>query len=195
MSLDNRITVCAGLGNPGKPYDGTRHNVGFALVDALAEESGWQVRDDLASSEVQLAAGKLILLKPLSFMNCSGEPLQRFLAYRNIAVTSLLVVHDEVDLPAGSLRLRFGGGTGGHNGLNSIVSRMGSEFYRVRLGVGRPTDASDMRNWVLGRFAPDDRQLVDTMLHRAKEAIAVLLSEGLARAQNRFHRTEEPPAG
>ncbi|WKZ56921.1 MAG: aminoacyl-tRNA hydrolase [Bdellovibrionota bacterium] len=188
MTTGVHIAVCAGLGNPGAQYAHTRHNVGFEFVDSLSPSSVWQERADIAVTDWMAGSSKIVLAKPLTYMNRSGEPLRELLHYRNILTSSLLVVHDDVDLPMGVLRIKFDGGTGGHNGLNSIVQTLGSDFYRIRLGVGRPTDASEMRNWVLGRWSPDEKVIKDAMLQRAREALHELLESGLTAAQNKFHR-------
>ncbi len=186
--MSNLIIV--GLGNPGPRYNGTRHNLGFDFVDEVARLSGVTLRED---SEKISGVGSfkgvpISIVKPLTFMNRSGEPLRRFCEKKFSAqdgwgIKNLLVVHDELDLPVGTSRLKLGGGEGGHNGLRSISASFGSKDYlRLRLGIGKP--AEDVTNWVLGRFTPDEKILVEQGLNRAVEGLEIFITSGLSKAQN-----------
>ncbi len=200
------IKVIAGLGNPGSEYSGTRHNIGFSLIDRLAstlKSGGWGSSGgaEVAMVDLPQAGGGIIrgwLVKPQTFMNRSGEPLGNLLRYFKVTPAELLVVHDEIDLPLGAVRLKFGGGDGGHNGLKSIVSNLGTrDFTRLRLGVGRPAPGtfgeggagaeSGISRWVLGRFGREDFAAVDDMLVKGVGAVPLLLREGLKGAQQKVH--------
>ena len=192
--------VIAGLGNPGPKYERTRHNVGFMFVDALTEpfvlRSGWQESDGCAVCNWEIATERVHGVKPLTFMNRSGEPLQRFLSFYKVPLAELVVVHDDVDLPFGTVRLKRGGGEGGHNGLRSISTMLGSpDYVRLRLGVGRPADdpvaperiEAGISDWVLGRFSPDESSQLGQVFDRAKVALEELFRHGLDSAQNKFN--------
>ena len=200
-----------GLGNPGNRYNSTRHNVGFMLVDRIAEraltvaspedksvssvpwrraaDSSWKDKLGAQLCALMLGEESILLMKPLSFMNLSGQPVQAVSQFYKIPVEQLVVVHDEVDLPLGEIRLKRGGGDGGHNGVRSIAETMGSkEFLRLRLGVGRPAITSmDTADWVLGRFGADETLRLDVVLERSSCALSDLCRMGLSATQNRYH--------
>ena len=201
------IKVIAGLGNPGKEYVGTRHNIGFDVVDALAEEGRGSWRADRSApqgalvAEAQFGGSKVWLIKPQSFMNRSGEPLASFMSYYKLNVGQLVVVHDEIDIPLGALRIKIGGGDGGHNGIKSIATCLGSkDFIRVRVGVGRPGGALSpepvagspvsgfsVSDWVLQRFPKADLDKVRGEITRSAKATLALLTEPLKNVQSKFH--------
>ncbi|MBO4314055.1 MAG: aminoacyl-tRNA hydrolase [Desulfovibrio sp.] len=186
----NYSGVLVGLGNPGKEYAHTRHNCGFDFVSALlshAERTGtvrpmngakfscelWQI----AMPELE---GTWLCATPLTFMNLSGQSVQPLLAWHKIAASQLVVVHDELDIPTGEVRFKFGGGNAGHNGLKSISQQLGSpDFYRLRMGIGRPEHKSDVINWVLGRPAAEDRDKIDSAREKAMQVLFTFSSEGL----------------
>ncbi|RIL05522.1 MAG: aminoacyl-tRNA hydrolase [Proteobacteria bacterium] len=191
------MKVIVGLGNPGKKYEGTRHNVGFLLVDRVADESpapgSWKGRfKDSLTFDTEISGHKIILLKPLSYMNLSGIPVKECLDFLKLPPQNLIVVYDDVDLTLGCMRLRLGGGDGGHKGLRSIIENLGnSYFYRVRIGIGRPQTASAEENvadWVLKNFSSEEKQVLEETLARGVKAMEVLLAEGLERAQNLYNR-------
>ena len=191
--------LVAGLGNPGLQYAGNRHNVGFMVADLLADRIGVGFKRD--RSRVQAASGRLaglpvIIAKPTSFMNLAGPPLAAVAGYYKIPPDRIAVVHDELDLPFGTIRLKLGGGDGGHNGLRSLTRALGTrDYYRVRVGIGRPPGRQDPADFVLRDFAGTERKEVPLLLERAADAVGALLRLGLAPAQNEFHPAAPvPPA-
>ena len=188
---DGRWLV-AGLGNPPAEYAGTRHNVGAELVEQLAVDAGSALsrnrRAGCRTAEVRLAGASVVLAVPESYMNVSGGPVQRAAGWYRIPVARLIVCHDDLDLPLGELRLKRGGGAGGHNGLKDLDRAFGTpEYLRVRIGVGRPPGERAAADHVLRPFAAEERPVVATVLTAAGEAVATLIREGLEVAQNRYH--------
>ncbi len=187
-SRDGRSLV-VGLGNPGPRYDGTRHNVGFACLDLLAERAGVRFADKRQHAligEGSLAGARVVLAKPRTFMNSSGLAARYLLDRFGVRAERMLVVYDDMDLPLGSLRVRAQGSSGGHNGLNSINAEVGTSAYpRVRIGIGRP--ARGAIEHVLARFSREEQAVVDEALARAAEAVEVWLTEGIDAAMNRFN--------
>ncbi|MCD2192405.1 aminoacyl-tRNA hydrolase [Actinomycetospora endophytica] len=185
-------TVVAGLGNPGADYDGTRHNVGFAVADVLAGRVGGRFSAHRKSgadvAEGRLAGRKAILVKPRGYMNLSGGPVANALRFFSVPADDLVVVHDDLDLDFGVVRLKRGGGEGGHNGLRSISKSLGTKDYlRVRFGIGRPPGRQDPADYVLKRWSSAERRELDVSLELAADAVEALLAEGLEAAQNRLH--------
>ena len=164
MSNVERLVV--GLGNPGDDYDHTRHNIGFMAVEALADSCrhlGWKKRFQglLASSDQQ----DLLFLKPMTYMNLSGQSVAEALRFYKLAPEQVVVFHDDLDLPSGQVRIKQGGGHGGHNGLKSLDAHIGRDYWRVRMGIGHPGERGDaVTNYVLGRFAKADRAWLDLQL-------------------------------
>jgi PTH1 family peptidyl-tRNA hydrolase len=187
------MKLVVGLGNPGPRYRGTRHNIGFAVVDEVARRAG--VPFESAPVEALIAKIRpattdlepVLLAKPLTFMNASGEAVGGLLRYFKIEPVDLLIVVDEVQLPLARLRARPRGSAGGHNGLKSIVSRLGQEFSRLRLGVGRGDDRSDLADRVLARFDASEAAEVEAMTIRAADAIELFLTDGIEAVMNRFN--------
>jgi peptidyl-tRNA hydrolase, PTH1 family len=196
-----RPKLVVGLGNPGREYDGTRHNIGFAALDRLADELGCSFRSKSRfSASVAEAgvgdAGKVTLAKPRTFMNRSGSAVQALLVWLKIEPGQLLVVVDDADLPLGQIRLRPSGGSGGHNGLRSIIETLGGneEFARLRIGIGRTAPlGTDITGHVLGRFATGERAVAEEAVATAVEAMEYCLRDGLAEAMNRFNRKSPRP--
>jgi len=182
-----------GLGNPGESYAETRHNIGFCVLDALAEKYGAvfvvKRRLTLAVTTVKNAEGTLILGKPLTYMNLSGEAAGGFVRKENIDLSRILVVHDDADLELGQMRLRAAGGSGGHHGLASVITALGSEeFARLRLGIGRQSERdNDLTDHVLGVFRPDERKVVEKVVQQSIAAIECWRREGVEKAMNRFN--------
>jgi PTH1 family peptidyl-tRNA hydrolase len=180
-----------GLGNPGPQYAGTRHNAGFKVLDVLAERVGGKFKSHKARGEVvetRLAGERAVLAKPRSFMNESGGPAASLRDFFKAPIEKIVVVHDELDLGFGTLRLKQGGGDNGHNGLKSLRQSLGSgEFYRVRLGVGRPPGRQDPSALVLRDYSAAERKEVGVQFERAADAVELLISEGLAAAQNSYN--------
>lgn len=184
--------LVAGLGNPGREYSFTRHNLGFQVIDHLAEELG--VRADRPMfrahiAKVRIEKAELVMAKPQSYMNRSGEPLAALLHWYKIPPAHLIVVYDDLDLPPGKLRIRLSGGAGGHKGMLSIIDKLGtSEFIRLRLGIGRPpVPGPDAVDWVLGRFRPEEQESVDLAVVRASQAIRELILNGAGPTMNKYN--------
>jgi len=183
--------LIAGLGNPGREYRKNRHNIGFMAIDALAESLG--VRMMRVQSKAIIGTGtymeqKIVLAKPQTFMNLSGEAVSALVRFYKVPFERLLVVHDDIDLPAGTLRLRPGGGTGGQKGIASIIQKTGTQnFPRLRLGVGRPPGQMDAAAYVLQDFSGAEEILVKLMLDRAVKAMQCYMEQGLEQAMNQFN--------
>jgi peptidyl-tRNA hydrolase, PTH1 family len=184
--------LVVGLGNPGPDYAETRHNVGFAVVELLAARAGGgrfsKHRSNADVLEGRLSGRRVVLAKPRTYMNVSGGPVAGLLRYYSVAVEDLVVVHDELDLGFGVVRLKRGGGEGGHNGLRSVSGSIGSkEYLRVRFGIGRPPGRQDPADYVLKRFSGAERTELDFAVDLAADATEALLADGLEAAQNKFH--------
>jgi PTH1 family peptidyl-tRNA hydrolase len=191
------LKVVVGLGNPGSQYAGTRHNVGWLVMDRLAERAGWSGRGrqrDASSVVMGRYRGlDLVLAKPLTYMNDSGIAIRKLLAREHAPLHDLLVVADDFALPFGRLRFREGGGHGGHNGLRSIIDELGTEkFSRLRVGIGDPV--RNARDHVLSRFEPDETQRLDELLDAAADGVEAWAREGTSRAANRSNTFELRPA-
>lgn len=171
------LTALIGLGNPGKRFDHTRHNIGFMVVDALADAYGarWQEKDQMAIADILIDGRRLILIKPLTFMNNSGD-IMPALSKKGIKAENILVIHDELEKPFGTIALRMGGSHRGHNGLRSIIDRIGPDFGRMRIGIGRPADKSQVSDYVLARF-DENEQAVANQVQKAVEMIENLIKE------------------
>jgi PTH1 family peptidyl-tRNA hydrolase len=186
------VKAIVGLGNPGEKYRGTRHNVGFAVVDELARRfqiGGFEQApfDALVGRWRRPGDDPVLITKPLTYMNASGEAIGALLRYYKIAVPDLLVVVDEVQLPLGRLRARARGSAGGHNGLKSIIAQLGEEFARLRIGVGRGDARRDLADHVLARFDKDEAAEVERMIGRAADAAQTFITSGIAEVMNRFN--------
>ncbi|MGP1675177.1 MAG: aminoacyl-tRNA hydrolase, partial [Candidatus Limnocylindrales bacterium] len=184
------MKVVVGLGNPGAPYAGTRHNVGWLVVDRLAERAEWSGRGrQRDASNVVMGRYRgldLTLVKPLTYMNDSGLAVRKVLAREHAPLSDLLVVADDFALPFGKLRFREGGSHGGHNGLRSIIDELGTEKYsRLRVGIGDPL--RNGRDHVLSKFAPDEVQRLDELLDAAADAVEAWARDGTSKAANRFN--------
>ena len=182
------MKLIAGLGNPGPKYRGTRHNVGFEVIDRLAARAS--IAFESAPAEAVMArwrANETLLVKPLTFMNHSGQAIGDLLRYFKVDVGDLLVVVDEVQLPLGRIRARARGSAGGHNGLKSVIAHLGDEFARLRLGVGRGDERRDLADHVLSRFDADEAAEVERMIARATDACDVFIADGIAAVMNQFN--------
>lgn len=190
--------VVVGLGNPGPKYAGNRHNVGQMTLDELARRTGAGFRSHRGQAQVadvRLGIGpggvpgpKVVLAKPMSYMNLSGGPVAGVLAMHGGSVERLVVVHDELDIPFGQVRLKLGGGEGGHNGLRSISSVLGTRDYlRVRVGIDRPPGRMDPADYVLRDFGTVERKELPWLVDAAADAVEMIITQGLAAAQHRFH--------
>ena len=189
--MSDDLWLVLGLGNPGPSYAGNRHNVGFMVADLLAERVGGRFkahkgRADLV--EARLAGVRVLLAKPKCYMNESGGPAASLRDFFKVPVDRIVVVHDELDIPAGTLRLKAGGGDNGHNGLRSLTTSLGSKDYlRVRVGIGRPPGRQDPADFVLKDFSGAERKELAFHLDRAADAVEALLTGPLETAQNVFH--------
>ncbi len=188
--------LVVGLGNPGAEYADNRHNVGFMVVDLIARRVGagfGRHRKAVAAvAEGRLGVGadspRLVLAKPLTYMNLSGGPVAALSQFYKIPVDRMIAVHDELDIPYGVIRLKTGGGEGGHNGLRSLVRSLGSkDFFRVRVGIGRPPGRQDPADFVLRDFTATERKDLDFLVDRAADAVEAIIVQGLEPAQNLFH--------
>jgi peptidyl-tRNA hydrolase, PTH1 family len=186
------VKLVAGLGNPGKTYDGTRHNVGFDVLDRLAERHGLSFAASKAAAvEAKWRTGDdgVLLVKPLTFMNLSGEAVSALCRYYRIEVADVLIVCDDVNLPLGRLRARAGGSEGGHNGLRSVAEHLGTTDYaRLRIGVGRGDARRDLADHVLARFDKEERTGIDAAVARSTDAVELWISQGLGPVMNTFNR-------
>ena len=194
MSAPADVHLVVGLGNPGSVYRGNRHNVGFMVVDALADHMGGRFKSHRSRADV--VEGRLgpppgrrvVLAKPRSYMNDSGGPVAGLRDFYKVPTGRIVVVHDDLDLPFGALRLRLDGGDGGHNGLRSITRSLGSrDCLRVRFGIGRPPGRMDPADYVLRDFSAAERKELDYSVDRAADAVEALVLDGLEAAQNRFN--------
>jgi PTH1 family peptidyl-tRNA hydrolase len=187
---DDRFLV-VGLGNPGPRYAATRHNAGFLVLDLLAERSGARFKAHKANADVaetRVGSAPAVLAKPRSFMNLSGGPVVGVARFYKVPVERIVVVHDELDLPYGSLRLKRGGGDGGHNGLRSTTAALGDkEYARVRFGIGRPPGRQDPADYVLREFSTAERKDLGFHVDRAADAVEAFVLRGLEAAQNEFN--------
>jgi PTH1 family peptidyl-tRNA hydrolase len=185
------MRLIIGLGNPGTHYEHTRHNAGFMVVDRLAEDFGIVVdknRFDVRYGRGSIEGQTVMLAKPMAFMNRSGWPVQKLAAYFKASSRDLIVIHDDIDLAFGRLKIKEKGGHGGHKGLKSIIDALGEgEFVRLRMGVGRSGAQGNIPDYVLGRFTADEARVLGAVIVRAREAIVTILTEGPAAAMNRFN--------
>ena len=186
------IRLVVGLGNPGPEYEKTRHNAGFWLVDELA----WQHKAPLRGegkyfgevSRAALAGGDLWLLKPMTYMNLSGQAVSALARFYKITPQEILVVHDELDLPPGAARLKQGGGHGGHNGLKDIIAKLGSpDFWRLRIGIGHPGDRNEVASFVLKKARAEEQQAIDEAIAKSLQVLPEVLAGNIAPAMKTLH--------
>jgi PTH1 family peptidyl-tRNA hydrolase len=181
--------VFCGLGNPGKKYERTRHNFGFMVVSAFAERHRLRFKsDELYPAEVASLNRTCLLFKPMTFMNLSGIAVKKLLKQEKIKPEELLVIHDDMDLPLGRIKLLPKGGAGGHNGVKSIISELGvNTFPRLKLGIGRPPEGVDPRDYVLSPFTPDEAPIVEKVIEIATQALEDLLQEDLLKVMTKYN--------
>ena len=191
---DDAPWLVAGLGNPGKEFAGNRHNVGFMVADLLASRLGAKfgrakrVHAEVAEGRLGFGGPKLILAKPLTFMNLSGAPVVALAQFFKVPVENVIAVHDELDVPFGQVRAKRGGGEGGHNGLRSMSKSLATkEYARVRFGIGRPPGRQEPADYVLSDFAGAERKELEFLVDRAADVVEAVVLEGVEWAQNKYH--------
>jgi PTH1 family peptidyl-tRNA hydrolase len=184
------LRLVAGLGNPGPQYDDTRHNVGFMVIDCLAGKKGVAFSKSAAWGSELGKWGDIVLIKPLSYMNRTGDVIGKFSHYFKIPSEEILVVVDDVALPLGRLRLRMAGSDGGHNGLKSMIVHLGETFMRLRVGIGGSSEAEPLTDHVLGEFERSEKPTIERAIERAAEAIEHLAENGIASAMNNYNKAE-----
>jgi len=192
----NAPWLIVGLGNPGPEYAGNRHNVGFMVVDLLAERMGGKFKR-AQKAQAQVVEGRMgppgpanrrvVLAKPMSYMNLSGGPVSALRDFYKVPVARVVAVHDELDIDYGVLRLKIGGGDNGHNGLKSMTKAMGADYHRLRFGIGRPPGRMQVADFVLKDFSSAERKELDYFVDRAADAVECLVTEGLERAQSAYN--------
>ncbi|MEO8064741.1 MAG: aminoacyl-tRNA hydrolase [Pseudomonadota bacterium] len=195
----NVLKLIVGLGNPGSEYARTRHNAGFWLVDELARRHGGNFRSEgkhqAELARVRIGGDEVWLAKPMSFMNRSGGPVSSVLGFYKIAPAQMLVAHDEIDLPGGTVRLKEGGGHGGHNGLRDIIAAQRDGFWRLRIGVSHPGSKGEVVDFVLTRAGADEQRVIDEAIVAGADAIEEMLRSGAQIAMNKLHaRAADKPA-
>lgn len=189
------MKVIAGLGNPGREYAQTKHNVGFLMVDALAAHLGvteWREKYDAFIARARIGSEAILLVKPQTYMNESGRAIAPLMNFYKLEAEDLIVAHDDMDIPVGTIRIRKKGSSGGHNGIKSILAHLGDEhFARVRIGIGRPLPGWTVVNHVLAPFPPEDAAKVSEAIHYLVPAIECIVTEDVDKAMNRYNPKKE----
>ena len=184
------MKIIVGLGNPGPEYKNTRHNIGYMVLEELAIRHPVEKQDakfDALIGQIRMGGEKVLLVKPLTYMNLSGRAVQPLVHWHKLDLKDLIVVYDDMDLPLGRLRIRAGGGSGGHKGIKSIIERLSTpDFARIRLGIGRAAER-DAVDWVLGRFGPDEKDEAQCAVKRAADALEKWVTAGLESTMNTFN--------
>lgn len=191
------LRLIVGLGNPGPEHADTRHNAGFWFVDRLAQQHGGSLRPYSRyhgdAGRIEIGGRELWLLKPTTYMNRSGQAIRALTDYLRIAPGEVLVAHDELDLPVGAVRLKQGGGAGGHNGLKDTIAHLGDAFWRLRLGIGHPGNRAEVIDYVLRRAPAAEESLIHGAVAAAVDVVPKLLSDGADKVMNTLHRREPAP--
>jgi PTH1 family peptidyl-tRNA hydrolase len=189
------LSIIAGLGNPEDKYEKTLHNAGFWFVDALARKYGgdfrYEKKFDAECCRIRIGDQEVWLVKPQSYMNLSGGPVRAVMDYYRLDTPQLLVAHDEIDLPPGTVRLKLGGGHGGHNGIRDVIQHCGADFMRLRLGVGHPGEKDQVTGHVLKRASGDVEALVERNIDDAIAVLSLLIDDGLSAATKKLHTKEK----
>lgn len=190
------LKLIVGLGNPGEEYARTRHNAGFGFVEELARRHGghfrFEARHNGELARIGLAGSDVWLLKPMAFMNRSGDVVRSVSAFYKTPPSAVLVAYDDLDLPAGVARIREGGGAGGHNGIRDVMAQLGEDFWRVRIGIGHPGHRDKVLGYVLNRPTVEDEILIRQSIIAAADSVPVLIADGPQRAMHRLHTNSEP---
>lgn len=197
--MASRTSLIVGLGNPGSKYEATRHNAGFWFVDFLAREAGTQLRLETKfhgeAGKAAIAGHDVWLLKPNTFMNRSGQAVRAIAQFYQIEISDILIAHDELDVAAGTLKVKQGGGHAGHNGLRDIIDQLGgNEFLRLRIGISRPSTSGDVTDYVLGPPSKFDRDAIHAAIKHAAIYTPQLIGGELAKAMQHLHSLTPPPA-
>ena len=184
------MRLVVGLGNPGRRYVQTRHNIGFMVIENLSNR--WTIPADGKQLGALVGGGRIgntkaMLVRPQSFMNRSGQPVRSLVGYFKAEPTDVVVVHDDLDLPFGRVQLKRGGGHGGHNGLRDLNKHVGSDYIRIRMGVGRPPEGWDTADYVLGKWNPKEKAEIESILDRGADAVEAVLRDGIDAAMNVFN--------
>jgi peptidyl-tRNA hydrolase, PTH1 family len=191
------LKLIVGLGNPGTEYARTRHNAGFHFVDELARRHDAIFRSEprhrAELARARIAGTELWLLKPMSYMNHSGDPVRSVASFYKVPLEAILVAYDDLDFPAGIVRLKRGGGAAGHNGMRDVIAQMSDAFWRLRIGIGHPGDRTQVLDYVLGRPSTADGVLIQDALLAAADIVPVMLTEGAQIAMNRLHSRDPLP--
>jgi len=187
------LKLIVGLGNPGREYAATRHNVGFMVIDNLAQKLGLDIKKTMFKTlvgQAQIDSEKVVLAKPQTYMNLSGGAVGALSRYYRLTAADLIIIYDDMDLPLGKLRIRSGGGSGGHKGMQSIIEALGNDIItRVRIGIGRPAEPGfDGADYVLGRISGEDAKVIEHSIALAVEAVYCLVRHGVERAMNEYNR-------
>lgn len=191
------MKIIAGLGNPGDQYRMTRHNMGFLVLDALAEDTGIAVQKkkfEALLGDGRIGNERVLLVKPQTFMNLSGQSIRQAADFYQKTPEEIIVVHDDLDLPFGTVRIKVGGGDGGHKGIRSLMDHLGGAFTRVRLGIGKPSFKDDTEHYVLQTFPKADLETLAEVVRKACEAVREILDSGVRPAMNRFNTRERKAA-
>jgi PTH1 family peptidyl-tRNA hydrolase len=191
------LRIIVGLGNPGPEHQVTRHNAGFWFVDVLAQRHGVEFRDyrkfSGETARISISGQDIVLLKPTTYMNRSGLSVRQLSEFYKIAPDEILVAHDELDLPVGSVRLKHGGGHGGHNGLRDTIAHIGDSFWRLRLGIGHPGNKTEVIDYVLTRAPRAEEELILDAVNSAADCIPLILEQGAERAMTKLHNRAGTP--
>ena len=192
------LKLIVGLGNPGTEYARTRHNAGFLFADELAARHGASFRSEprhrCELARARIGADEVWLLKPMNYMNHSGDAVQSVASFYKVPLEAILVAYDDLDFPAGVVRLKEGGGAAGHNGMRDVIAQMGDAFWRLRIGIGHPGDRSQVLDYVLGRPPAEEAQLLQGAILAAADIVPTLLTDGAQVAMNLLHGREPPAA-
>ncbi|NLD50862.1 MAG: aminoacyl-tRNA hydrolase [Clostridiaceae bacterium] len=186
------LYIVVGLGNPGQKYECTRHNVGFDTIELLGRKHGITVnklKHKALSGEGSIGGRRVMLVKPQTFMNLSGESVRDIVDWYKVSVENILVIYDDIDLPLGKLKIRPKGSSGTHNGMRSVIYQLQSdEFPRIRIGIDKPPEGWELSNFVLSRFSGDDRKKIEEIIGKAADAVEEILRSGIDQAMNRYNR-------